>query len=67
MVPGPVLCRVGNKGLSRGVIQARVRRMVRCTERQVHMEGKHKLCGPAGTGARFRPILPGRQTGAGSK
>lgn len=41
--------------------------MVRCTERQVHMEGKHKLCGPAGTGARFRPILPGRQTGAGSK
>lgn len=33
----------GNKGLSRGVIQAERGKTVRCSERQVHTEGKDKL------------------------
>lgn len=46
IVPGPVLPGLRNKGLSRGVIQAEGRRMVRCMGSPVHMEGRSEPSRP---------------------
>lgn len=46
IVPGPVLPGLKNKGLSWGVIQAEGRRMVRCMEKPVHMEGRSESSRP---------------------
>lgn len=54
ILPGPVLPGLRNKGLSQGVIHAEGRRMIRCMERPVHMEG------------RTEPSRPGWHGGSGS-
>lgn len=63
----PSFVQAENKGLSRGVIQAEGRRMVRCREAGSHGGDERAQRAWLARGLGFRPALPGRQTVAGSQ